>query len=85
MKILFEVISELVNQGFDFHEVTTELNNLTTYNEKVNITDCMLAIGGADGELSHDEVEEIRRISKAMRIPHKVFIESKMKILSRLR
>ena len=85
LKILFEVISELVNQGFDFHEVTTELNNLTTYNEKVNMTDCMLAIGGADGELSHDEAEEIRRITKAMRIPHKVFIESKMKILSRLR
>ena len=32
-----------------------------------------------------DEVEEIRRITKAMRIPHKVFIESKMKILSHLR
>ena len=85
LKILFEVISELVNHGFDFYEITTELNNLTTYNEKVNMTDCMLAIGGADGELSHDEAEEIRRITKAMRIPHKVFIESKMKILSRLR
>ena len=84
-KILFEIISELVNQGVDFHEVTTELNNLMTYNEKVNMTDCMLAVGAADGELSHYETEEIRRITKAMRIPHKVFIESKMKILSRLR
>ena len=36
-------------------------------------------------EGSHYETEEIRRITKAMRIPHKVFIESKMKILSRLR
>ena len=85
LKILFEVISELASQGFDFHEVTTELNNLMTYNEKVNMTDCMFAIGGADGELSHNEAEEIRRITKALRIPHKVFIESKMKILSRLR
>ena len=85
LKVLFEVISELVSQGFDFHEVTTELNNLTTYNEKIYMTDCMLAIGGADGELSHEELEEIRRITKAMRIPHKVFIDSKMKILSQLR
>ena len=85
LKILFEVILESASHGFDFHEVTTELNNLTSYNERVNITDCMLAIGGADGELSHDEAEEIRRITKAMRIPHKVFIESKMKTLSRLR
>ena len=85
LKILFEVISELASQGFDLHEVTTELNNLVTYNEKLSLTDCMFAIGAADGELSHNEVEEIRRITKALRIPHKVFIESKMEILSRLR
>ena len=85
LNILFEVISELTTHGFDIHEVTTELNNLTTYNEKVGMADCMFAVGGADGELSHDEAEEIRRITKAMRIPHKVFIESKMKILSHLR
>jgi uncharacterized tellurite resistance protein B-like protein len=42
-------------------------------------------VGGADGELSHEEAEEIRRITKALRIPHKVFIEAKMKVLSRLR
>ena len=85
LKISFEVISELTSHGFDFHEVITELNNLTTYNEKISMIDCLLAIGGADGELSHDEAEEIRRISKAMRIPHKVFIGSKMRTLSRLR
>ena len=85
LKILFEVILEMSNHEFDFHEATTELNNLATYNEKLNMTNCMLAIGAADGDLSHAETEEIRRISKAMRIPHKVFIESKMKILSRLR
>ena len=85
LKILFEVILEVTKHGFDFHEVTTELNNLVTYNEKVEITDCMLVVGSADGELSHDEAEEIRRITKAMRIPHKVFIEAKMKVLSRLR
>ena len=76
---------ELIKPGIKCSKVTTELNNLTTYNEKVNMTDCMLAVGAADGELSHYETEEIRRITKAMRVPHKVFIESKMKILSRLR
>jgi len=85
LEILLEVILELTKHGFDFHEVTTELNNLVTYNEKVGIANCMLAVGGADGELSHEEAEEIRRITKALRIPHKVFIEAKMKVLSRLR
>ena len=85
LEILFEVILELTKHGFDSHEVTTELNNLVTYNEKVGIANCMLAVGGADGKLSHEEAEEIRRITKALRIPHKVFIEAKMKVLSRLR
>jgi uncharacterized tellurite resistance protein B-like protein len=84
-KILCEVILELVSSDIDFHEVTTELNSLMTYNEKISITSCMLAVGGADGELSYDEAEEIRRISKALRIPHKIFIEAKMKVISRLR
>ena len=85
LEILFEVILEMAKHGFDSHEVTTELNNLVTYNEKVGIANCMLAVGGADGELSHEEAEEIRRVTKALRIPHKVFIEAKMKVLSRLR
>ena len=84
-KILFEIILELADHGYDFHEVATELNNLMTYNEKISIANCLLAVGGADGKLSHDESEEIRRIAKALRIPHKVFIEAKMKVLSRLR
>jgi len=85
LEVLFEVILELARHGFDSHEVTAELNNLVTYNEKVSIANCMLAVGGADGELSHEEAEEIRRITKALRNPHKVFIEAKMKVLSRLR
>ena len=56
-----------------------------TYNEKISIANCLLVVGDADGELSHDESEEIRRITKALRIPHKVFIQAKMKVLSRLR
>ncbi|MBT6600727.1 MAG: hypothetical protein HOB32_03555 [Nitrospina sp.] len=84
-KILLEVTLELIDCGFDFYEVTSEINNLVTYNEKVGIANCLLTIGAADGDLSHEELEEIRRITKALRIPHRVFIEAKMKVLSRLR
>lgn len=85
LKVLYEVVAEQGRLGFDFHEVTTEINRLSTYNERLKMTDCLFAIAEADGELSHDEAEEIRRITKALRIPHKVFIEAKMKTLSRLR
>jgi len=33
----------------------------------------------ADGEIAHEESEEIRRITKSMRIPHKNFIQAKVR------
>ena len=85
LKILFEVIEEQARQGFDFHEVVTEVNRLTSYKDRLKLVDVFFAMAGADGDLAHDEIEEIRRITKAMRISHKLFIDSKMKVLARLR
>lgn len=84
-KILFEVLEGQAKEGFDFDEVIREFNRLTTYNDRLHFVDCFFAIGAADGNLSHEEVEEIRRITKAMRIPHKFFIERKMVALNALR
>ncbi len=84
-KILFEVLEAQAKEGFDFDEVIREFNRLTTYNDRLHFVDCFFAIGAADGDLSHEEVEEIRRITKAMRIPHKYFIERKMVTLNALR
>ncbi len=84
-KILFEVLEGQAKEGFDFDEVIREFNKLTTYNDRLHFVDCFFAIGAADGNLSHEEVEEIRRITKAMRIPHKFFIERKMNALDALR
>jgi len=39
----------------------------------------------ADGEISHEENEEVRRITKAMHIPHQIFKESKKKYLKQLK
>ncbi len=84
-RILFEVLEGQAKEGFDFDEVIREFNRLTTYNDRLHFVDCFFAIGAADGNLSHEEVDEIRRITKAMRIPHKFFIERKMVALNELR
>lgn len=84
-RILFEVLETQAKNGFDFGEVVQEFNRLTTYNDRLHFVDCFFAIGAADGDLSYEEVEEIRRITKAMRVPHKYFIERKMKALEALR
>ncbi len=84
-RILFEVLESQAKEGFDFDEVIREFNRLTTYNDRLHFVDCFFAIAAADGDMAHEEVEEIRRITKAMRIPHKFFIERKMIALNALR
>lgn len=85
MSVLFEIIEEQARQGIDRHDVVTEFNRLVSYNDRMNTVDCFFAIAAADGDISHDEMEEIRAITKTMRIPHKEFIKSKLKFLNKLR
>ncbi|MBT6346748.1 MAG: hypothetical protein HOJ49_08415 [Nitrospina sp.] len=85
LTLLFEVVEEQARQGFDFHEVATELNSVASYNDRVHLTECLLEVAIADGDMAHEEAEEIRRISKALRIPHKTFIEYKVRALDRIR
>ena len=83
--ILFDVIVEQAKHGFDFHEVITETNQIITYNERVKLMDCFFAIAAADGKISLAESQQIRRITKAMHIPHQDFKESKIRALEGLK
>ncbi len=85
LELLMDVIEGQARRGFDFHEVTREFNHLYSYNDRVGTVDCFFAVAAADGEISYEESEEIRRITKALRIPHQVFKESKVRALERLR
>ena len=80
-KLVLEVIEQQAKHGFDFHEVVTEFNNRVSYNDRVSAIDGFWAIAMADGEISHAENNEVRRITKAMHISHQVFKESKKEFL----
>ena len=85
LALLFEVVEEQARQGFDFYEVTAELNRVTSYNDRIHLMECLFEVSIADGKMAHEEAEEIRRISKALRIPHKTFIECKVRALDKIR
>ncbi len=84
-QLLVEVTEEQARHGFDFHEVVTEFNSRVSYKDRVSAVDCFWAIAVADGSISHAENEEVRRITKAMHIPHQIFKESKKKFLKQLK
>ncbi len=81
VKILLQVVEEQATEGFDFHEAATEFNRLFTHKERLALVDGFFAIAAADGDISHDETEEIRKITKALRVSHKQFIDSKVRAL----
>jgi uncharacterized tellurite resistance protein B-like protein len=85
LALLLDVVEEQVRQGFDFHEVMTQVNQTLTYNERRALLDCFFAMAVADGEISHQESEEIRRITKAMHIPHQEFKAAKIAALEKIR
>lgn len=85
LTLLFEVVEEQARQGFDFHEVAKELNRVASYNDRIHLMECLFEISIADGEMVHEEAEEVRRITKALRISHKTFIEYKVRALDKIR
>ncbi len=85
LTLLLDVVEEQVRQGFDFHEVMTQVNQTLTYNERRALLDCFFDMAVADGKISHQESEEIRRITKAMHIPHQDFKAAKIQALDKVR
>ena len=85
LTLLFDVVEEQACQGFDFYEVAKELNRVASFNDRIHLMECLFEVSIADGEMAHDEAEEIRRITKALRIPHKTFIERKVRALDKIR
>jgi uncharacterized tellurite resistance protein B-like protein len=85
LTLLFDVVEEQARQGFDFYEVAKELNRVASFNDRTHLMECLFEVSIADGEMAHDEAEEIRRITKALRIPHKTFIECKVRALDKIR
>ena len=85
LTLLFDVVEEQACQGFDFYEVAKELNRVASFNDRIHLMECLFEVSIADGKMAHDEAEEIRRITKALRIPHKTFIERKVRALDKIR
>ena len=50
-----------------------ELDELATGDDKRKLLTLLFEVAAADGEISHEEHEEIRKISKALHLEHSEF------------
>jgi uncharacterized tellurite resistance protein B-like protein len=54
-----------------------------TYQERAEFLEVLFAVAAADGDASHDEIEEIRAIARSLKLSHEDFIAAKLKVLHR--
>jgi uncharacterized tellurite resistance protein B-like protein len=75
-----EVAVSAVSADLDYFRLTRQFSTSTTEDERVRFLDVLFAVADADGRVSHDEIEEIRRIARSLNLTHKQFIGAKLKI-----
>jgi uncharacterized tellurite resistance protein B-like protein len=76
-----EVAVSAVDEVYDSFRMTRELMDSTNEEERRKLLDVLFAVASADGQISYDETEEIRKIARGVNLTHKDFIDSKMRIL----
>ncbi len=60
--------------GVEDFQVTREFSNRATHEEKLALLHCLFAVSSADETIAIDEDNEIRRISRELRIEHADYI-----------
>jgi uncharacterized tellurite resistance protein B-like protein len=73
-------VKEASRERIDLYTFTREVNQGLPFDVKISIIENLFRIACVDKELDDNELETIRKISGLFNIPHKDFIETKIKI-----
>ena len=80
-----EVAISAVDLTYDIFRMMRELATSTTVDERCRVLDVLFAVANADGDISFDETEEIRLISRGLDLTHTDFIDAKLRVLGESR
>ncbi|MEC9006224.1 MAG: TerB family tellurite resistance protein [Nitrospirota bacterium] len=78
--LITEMSRTRIMHGLDLVRLTTGFCDYTTIDERKAFLRCLFAIANSADQTSHAEIEEIRRIAKALELPHQEFINAKLMI-----
>lgn len=78
--LVAEIAVDQISKDLDFYRLTRQFFERTNEAERVRFLDVLFAVADADGRVSHEEIEEIRIISKMLKLTHRQFIQAKLKI-----
>lgn len=75
-----ETAVDEVSYDMDYYRLTREFFTSTSREELVKFLDVLFDVAAADGQVSHEETEEIRTIARSLKLEHEEFISAKLKI-----
>ena len=81
---LFIVCIETLNNSTDSFEFSKTLNNIFSYQDKIDFICCAFEVAYSDGELHYLEEHFIKKIANSLNVEHKDLIKSKIEMKSYL-
>lgn len=62
----------------DGYRLSREFYEATTREARLGFLEALFHVAAADGEASHEEIEDIRRIARTLKLTHSEFIDAKL-------
>jgi len=84
-QLVAEVAISEIAKNLDYYRLSREFFEVTSEKERQQFLDVLFDVAGGDGFATHKEIEEIRRISKMLKLTHRQFIAAKLKLPSERR
>ena len=80
MPYILSSIEQAERERIDLHTFTREVSQDLSYGVKTEIIEHLFRLACIDGDLAHEEHEEIRKIAGLFNVSHKDFIDAKIKV-----
>lgn len=80
-----EVAVSAIDVTYDTFRMMREIATSSSVAERQRVLRTLFAVANSDGDMSFDEIEEIRVIARGLDLSHKDFIDAKLQILGERR
>jgi len=79
-EVVTDICCHRILKGLDYFRLTRGFFECTTLDQRRSFLVCLFKVANASDKVSNEEIEEIRKISDALKLTHKDFIAAKLTI-----
>lgn len=79
-EVVTNISCHRILKGLDYFRLTRGFFECTTIDQRRSFLVCLFKVANASDKVSNDEIDQIRRISDALKLTHKDFIAAKLTI-----